>query len=814
MFHLHTLGSLDLRGSDGQSIRSVLAQPKRLALLAYLAISAPRGFHRRDTLLALFWPESDTERARASLRTALSVLRRSLGEGVVVGRGGDDVGTDADQLWCDAVAFEGAHAAGEYEQALELYRGDLLAGFYIDDAPDFERWLEEERIRVREKASAAARALAERDEQAGNRVAAAEWARRAAAISPDDEGTVRRLIALLDRSGDRDGARRAYRSFVDRLQAEYELEPSGEMQTVGDALREQLQVVEPAISPRHVPAITAPAGNTAESQVSASGAGGSHPSSKEPGRRLPFQIRRVHLGAGALVALVVLALAAVFHEPVRTPSAHSAPRDAQLSSVAVLPFADMSEQADQEYFSDGITEELINTLANIEGLQVVARTSAFAFKGTRADVRDIGEKLGVAAILEGSVRRSGDRVRVTAQLINTATGYHLWSETYDRQIADLFTIQDEISRAIASTLSGSFLGAAQIARAKKGHTTDPEAHDAYLRGLYFLHKGSAEDLRRAADLFNEALARDPQYALAHAALAETYLQYPTLGVEAPRTAFVKAKTTATKALEIDQTLAEGHIALARVSFERDWNFAAAERSYNRALEINPQAVARARYSSYLIAMGRMDEAIATMKQVVARDPLSVKALTRLALLLYYDHQYDAALEPLQRALMLDPADYAVHWYFGLVHMQQRMHQEAIRNIQSAVRLSGESPLVLATLGSAYARAGRTQEALKIRAQLSQPINPAYLRPQGMVFLLSDLGEKDAAFRQLEAAVADRSIHPYVLTSEPLLDPMRSDPRFSRLLKQAKLHQKITDERPKVATALSQQWVTNQNPECT
>jgi tetratricopeptide (TPR) repeat protein len=378
-------------------------------------------------------------------------------------------------------------------------------------------------------------------------------------------------------------------------------------------------------------------------------------------------------------------------------------------------------------------------------------------------------------------------VRITAQLINTATGYHLWSESYEREMTDLFTIQDEISRAIVSTLSGSFLGATHIGLSSNGRTSDPQAHDRYLRGLYFLNRGSAEDLRRAGDLFQEALAHDPQYALAYAGLAETYLQHPTLGVEGSRTAIAKAKNAALKAVEIGPMVAEGHIALARVSFTGDWNFAAAERSYNKAVELNLHSTARGRYAFYLVAMGRIDEAIATMRQVVARDPLSVSALNRLALLLYYHHEYDAALEPLQRALLLDPTDYAVHWYFGLVHMQKRMYPEAIRDIRTAVRLSGESPLVLATLGSAYARAGRREEALNIRAQLRQPTNLAYLRPQGMVFLLSDLGEKDAAFRQLEATVADRSMLPHVLTSEPLLDPMRSDPRFTALLKKTGLN---------------------------
>ncbi|CAN5901208.1 hypothetical protein BH23GEM7_BH23GEM7_25210 [soil metagenome] len=810
MIHLRTLGSLDLRAEDGRELRSVLAQPKRFALLAYLAAASPASFHRRDSLLALFWPESSEDAARAALRTALSVLRRSLGEEVVIGRGSEEIGINSERLWCDVPAFEQALAAGTLEQGLELYRGDLLTGFYVEDAPAFERWLEERRAELRQKAAEAAWRLAERAEEKGN-PAAVQWAQQGVVLAPDDEAALRRLLALLDRGGDRAGALRAYEEFAQRLREQYEAEPSPETVALIQSIRVRERVqqqhlpctpVEPVKEPAAEPIATAPHalrmpdGEAAEPLVPPKHAVPHEPKTRPSppfagnGRRTMRPGRVLTVAAavllGVLGTLYVTTSPSDARQGIASPGTSGSDSAAvSLSSIVVLPFVDMSAEGDQEYFGDGIAEELINVLTRVEGLQVVARTSSFAFKGSSTDVREIGRRLGVRTVLEGSVRKSANRVRITAQLISAENGYHLWSETYEREVSDIFAIQDEISRAIANALTGSFLGTGQL-RGAKHVTENLAAYDHYLRGLHFLNQGSVEALQKAAGYFEQAIAADSGYALAYAGLSDAYIQFPTLGVMPATEAHARARTAARRALEMDGTLAEAHAVLARVQLEGDWDFRGAGRSYQRAIELNPHFATRFRYPFYLVTVGQLDEAIEVMQQTVALDPISVTARSRLGLILYFDGKYDQAVEQLRRALELAPADPFAHWYLGLIYIQQRRFDEGIEALQTAVTLSGGSPLVRATLGCAYARAGRRQEALRIRDELLSRESQLYLRPQGMVFLLSDLGERDEAFRWLEATIADRSLLPFVLASEPLLDPLRSDPRFARLLTKAGL----------------------------
>jgi adenylate cyclase len=796
MIQLRLLGSLDLRTPDGDEIRSLVAQPKRFALLAYLA-GSDVPFHRRDTLLAVFWPESSADAARASLRTALSMLRRSLGDGVIVGRGNEEVGVDPELLRCDAVAFEQALAGGDVEHALALYRGDLLEGFHLDDAPEFERWLDARRAGLRLRATEAASRLAEREEQAGNPAAAVQWARRALTLSPNDETLLRRLITLLDGSGDRAGALRAYELFAERLRTELEADPAPETRALVHGIRmRQGSPAVPVVPARGATVAGEPAAipetlrdrNPAEAAAAGSSvaANGGQSAVGVWWGRLQSSKRAV---AATSVALTVLLAAGVFlpgrEASESAPDRSTSVGDGAMSSVAVLPFADMSAGRDQEYFADGMAEEIINELVQVHGLRVVARTSAFSYKGVNTDIREIGRRLGAQTVLEGSVRRDGERLRVTAQLIDTRTGFHLWSETFERGAEDIFAVQDEISRAIARTLTGRFGGSGRATLASRS-TRDTRAYDHYLRGLHHYKRGTQADLKRAVAEFDAAISRDPRYAAAYAALADTYSQYPTVGLLHPREAFALARPAARQALAIDGSLAEAHAALALIQFEGDWDFAAAGRSYGRAIELNPQFALHHRYPAYQVAMGRLAGAIELIEAQVLLDPISPMASSRLALWLYYDRQHDRAIELLHRTIELEPGYFYARWYLGLVYTQKRMWDEAIAEIGAALELSGGSPLVRATLGCAYARAGRTEEARKIRDELIRPEGGLYLRPQGLIFLLSDLGETDEAFRRLESSIADRTMLPYVLTHEPLLDPLRSDPRFARLLAQSGL----------------------------
>ena len=759
MIHLHTLGTVDLR-RDGAEVRSVLAQPKRLALLVYLATASPRGFHSRDTLLGLFWPESDGERARNALRQALHYLRRSLGEDAVVGRGDREVGVDPAVLACDAAAFDAALEDGRPADALALYRGDFLRGFFLDDAPDAERWIDEERARRRRAAVEAASALARRDEEAGDPRAAAGWARKALSLEPHDEGALRRLLRLLEEAGEPAAALEAYAEFAARLQAEFGLTPGEETVRQVERLR-----ARPAVAPSPPPATassgdarpsiasspptpsagsaatgsvdsvrstettpsTALTGSIASPSTESIGSTGStgSPSTGSPstgsiestGARSiaspasPSSIdgsaeRRVMAGAAssddvvpagaggerkagisgrgrwALAAAVVAALAFGGWRVMGGGAPETAVAAASdQASIAVLPFVNMSDDPAKEYFSDGITEELLNVLAGVSGLQVAARTSAFAFKGKNVPVDSIGRALRVAHVLEGSVRTSGDRVRITAQLINARTGYHLWSQTYDRELRDVFAVQDEISRAIVAALRVEMEDAGP--RAARAETADPEAHALVLRGAHAIRQATRESLAQAAAFHEEAIRRDPKYARAFAGLANAYLWQAYYGHVPPETGFTRARATAEQALALDPGLADAHVVLGRVAHARA-DFTAAEDHYQRALAINPaDARIYQRRAELLMRRGRHDEAIASARLAAELDPVSPGAYNDLAAVYAAADRYEEALKANEDALRFAPAHPVMLGNRALWLSELGRHDQAVRSVEEA-----------------------------------------------------------------------------------------------------------------------------------
>ncbi|HEU0300672.1 MAG TPA: BTAD domain-containing putative transcriptional regulator, partial [Longimicrobium sp.] len=404
MIQLDTFGTVDLR-RDGTEVRSVLAQPRRLALLVYLATATPPGFHSRDRLLALFWPEADTEHARNALRQALHYLRRSLGEDAIVGRGDREVGVDPALLRCDAVDFDRALEEGREEDALALYRGDFLAGFFIEDAPEAARWLDDERDRRRRAAVLAAWTLAERERARGEHRAAVLWARRSMALEPRDEASLRRLVEHLDGAGEPAAALDAYAEFAQRLHAEHGVSPAAETVRLVEELRNRRRA-EPAAVPASSPPSTAsepaataspipPAPATAEDGVVAPPAGIRHRSTETPHPRSLPRSAWLRRAAAAAAVVILLGVSGWLWRRSSQPAPAAA---AGPASIAVLPFANMTGDPGKEYFSDGISEELLNLLAKIPSLQVAARTSSFSFKGQKVEIPEIARQLRVAHV--------------------------------------------------------------------------------------------------------------------------------------------------------------------------------------------------------------------------------------------------------------------------------------------------------------------------------------------------------------------------------------------------------------------------------
>jgi serine/threonine protein kinase/tetratricopeptide (TPR) repeat protein len=500
----------------------------------------------------------------------------------------------------------------------------------------------------------------------------------------------------------------------------------------------------------------------------------------EKDRALRYQdARQLHAALAALVPADATGQVAL---PRYESDTIPRPQASWKHSIAVLPFADLSPQKDQEFFCDGIAEELINALTRIEDTRTVARTSSFLFKGEKLDIRDIGRRLNVEAVLEGSVRKAGRRLRITAQLINVVDGFHLWSEQYDRDTDDVFAIQDEVAVAIASRIRGEILGG-EKARIVKHHTDDPEAYTLYLKGRHFWHKRTQEGFRKSMECFQEALKRDPTCAPAYAGLADDYTGMGFWGLRRPAEAYPKARELVEKALAIDETLAEAHCSLGFIRTFFDWDWAEAEAAYRRALDLNPNmAQAHTWLAMLLSCVGRTDESIEEAKTGQRLDPLSIEISTVVGLNFYVKRRYDEAIAQCRKAMELDPGYFLSYWILGFSYIAKGMTQEAVLSWRKALELSEGSGLMLGSLGGAYALSGRREEALKILDRLVEMEKEIYVSPLQKFMIHLCLGNRGEAMDHLEAAYRDRASELVFLKAVVLTESLRPDPRFTALLK--------------------------------
>ncbi|MGH7632010.1 MAG: tetratricopeptide repeat protein, partial [Gemmatimonadales bacterium] len=466
---------------------------------------------------------------------------------------------------------------------------------------------------------------------------------------------------------------------------------------------------------------------------------------------------------------------------VTTPTREPAAGPADRRAIAVLPFVNASPDPDTEYFSDGMTDELIDALTKVEGLRVASRTSVFALKRREADVRTLGALLGVAVVLEGSVRRSGSRLRVTARLTDVADGRHFWSERYDGDAGDVFQVQDEIAGTIVRTLRGTLLGDLGDPTPRR-YTANLTAYNLYLKGRYCWNKRRSEGLNEAIAYFEAAMAEDPDYALAYSGLADCYALHVDYRGMPVVEAMARSRELALRALELDDTLAEAHTSLAWVTFLHDWDWESAGRRFRRAIELNPRyATARQWYSWLLVSQGRIDAALAEARTAADLDPASVSIRRSLGWLNYYARRYDTAAEQLRRALAMDPTAEENHRILGLVLTQQGRHDEAAAAIREAIAGAGESAYARSALARALALAGRTDEARRLLAELELEGRSRYVSPVAYATAHIALGDTDEAFQWIERAFAERRGWLAYLRVEPIFDPIRGDPRFQALL---------------------------------
>jgi TolB-like protein/DNA-binding winged helix-turn-helix (wHTH) protein/Tfp pilus assembly protein PilF len=482
--------------------------------------------------------------------------------------------------------------------------------------------------------------------------------------------------------------------------------------------------------------------------------------------------RRVIVVLTLVLSLLILAVW-LFHSRGHPPTG--------IRSLAVLPLDNLSGDPTQDYFADGMTDELITDLAQIRALRVISRTSVMGYKGVRKPLPEIARELNVDAVVEGTVLRSGDQVRITAQLIQAPADKHLWAESYEGNLRDTLALQKEVARNIAEQIRIEVTPREQAAL-KSGKAIDPEAYEAYLKGRYFWNKRTADGLKKAVDYFNQAIAKDPNYAAAYSGLADTYAllgdwQY---AVMTPKEAMPRANAAAKKALEVDDSLGEAHASLAFCLDSFDWDFEAADREFRRAIELNPgYATAHHWYSWHLALLGRNSEAIAEMTKAENLDPLSLIINHDLAELFLIAHFSDESTEQSRKTIEMDPGFALAHNQLALVYLERHMIVEAIAELEKAIQLSGGSPTCIANLARAYAASGRRAEAVGLLNDLKKRSAPGNAYASEIAMIYAALGDKDQAMGWLEKAYEQR-FNPSVLL-RPGFDPLCSDPRFQDLV---------------------------------
>ncbi len=458
-------------------------------------------------------------------------------------------------------------------------------------------------------------------------------------------------------------------------------------------------------------------------------------------------------------------------------------RPNQIKSVVVLPFENLSGEEDQKYFTDGMTDELIANLAKIRSLRVISRTSSMEYKGTHKPLSQIARDLNVDAVVEGTVLRSGNRVRITAELVQVATDRHLWAETYESQLGDVLSLQSQVASAIVNEIRINLTPEEQQ-RLSSARPVSAESYEDYLKGHFYWNKRSEEGLNKAIEYFQRATEKDPHYALAYAGLADCYsiIGSAIVGTVPSYDVAPKAKAAALKALELDDGLAEAQTSLATVQFNYDWDWDAAAAGFRRSIELNPSyATAYQRYSLYLMAMGRTQESLAQMNRARDLDPLSISMNFSLGWRLYMARRYDQAIDQLRNTLDMDPNFALPRMVLGQAYEQKGYYPQAIAELQKAARISNDSPVMLGALGHAYGVSGNRSGAQKVLDQLMEQSKTQYVSPFYVAIVYAGLAENDKAVDWLEKAYKDRSNAIVFSKVDPQLDGLRSNPRFQSLL---------------------------------
>jgi len=699
-------------------------------------LNGPPVQRHRIALLALIvsaWPQPITrdramallwpERDQANSRRLLNLAVHVLRAALgegAIASTGDALLFNPAHLHCDLHDLRAALAAGEPDEVARLHAGVLLDGFHLPDSAEFGYWLDQQRSELAHAFAGALLALAERQERAGDVHGRVGSCLRLVAADPHSGTYARLLMRALDAAGDRAGAIQQAADHARRLRADLEMDPDPEVAALAEELR------------------------------------------RAPPPRAP--------------------------EP-RGPAKASAHASARTRSVAVLPFASLGGDTEHDYFADGITEDVIAHLSKIRSLHVISRASVMPLRpGEQSlrerSLREIGRALGAATLLDGSVRHAGDRVRIVASLVDVETERHLWAETYDRQLTDIFAIQTDVALQIAAALEAE-LSPAEETRVRKQPTADFQAYRLYLQGRRRFTRYTPDASARAIRYFELAIERDPGFALAWANLATTCTDLAEIGALEPEAAYARAAEAAATALRLDPELGEAHTTMGYLKTVRDFDWAGAEAEFRRAIELNPgDPDSYNLYGRLCAGLGRYDEAVVMLQRAQELDPLAHRVDVATALL--RAGRYEQALARAEEAVELDASQDRAQATVGWAHFLIGRQEEGILELEQAVLVSRRNTLWLGQLGEAYAMAGQTDKARAVLAELHQRAETSYVSPYHFAYVHTGLGETEVALDWLERAVAERTGPVYGIRTSFLLAPLREHPRFQALLRHMNL----------------------------
>ena len=722
MLRLHTFGGCFV-ARDGVRLEPLSGQRKSLALLAMIASSGDRGISR-ETVLAYLWPNSDETRARTSLKQLVHSLRRQ-SENATLLSSSQPLRLNRDVITSDVEDFRDAVRRADYGPAAALYAGPFLDGFYLRGVDEFERWAASERAPLARDFARALEGLAVAAAERGEFDGSIEWWRRLASAEPLSGRAATGLMLALDAAGERAAALHHAREFQKLVHEEV-----GAPDPAVAALAARLQSHE-ALSP----SLTA-----------------AHP--------LPD----VDHASGVRRSAQRMRLAG--------------------PSVVVLPFANTTGDAADQPLADGLTDELIGALGKVPALKVVGRTTSFALGSRGVDPRTVAHTLGVTTVLEGSVRRSGTRLKVTAHLVSPDDGAVLWSETYARELSDVFAVQEEIARAIVAALRVKLRrpSGGDHARLIGRPPASVEAYELYLKGRYVWNtRFSGEALNLALGYFEQATTLDPQYARAYAGISDAHATLAIFGYDRANEQFAAAKAAAQRALALDDALAEAHVSLGHVLFLYDFAWEASERLFRRAIELDPaNPTARSFFAVCLQDQGRFDEAIAQLHTARSLDPLSSHVGNLLGRVYVNARRPDDAIVALREAIELNPHSDLAYQQLGHAYLQKGMHDDALATLRQAAGLSGARDL--AHLAYALAVTGDEAEARRLLRELYETPIARERLPFHLAMTHAGLGDLEAALGLLEHGFAERASFMDGVKITPAFDPLHGDARWTTLLR--------------------------------